>query len=497
MLKRILCAMLAGMMLVPALASCSESEVNNGGETSSNVSGTPTADGETEEETKKFLDDMPEKMDFDGRTIRFAVEEGANGNLSELSIYIEEDTGDVVDSAVYNRNMIVKDRLNIDIFLHEELSDVAPLVRTSVTGGSDDLDVIGLYQYYGTKFATEGMLYNLNKLQYNDFTREYWGTQYIDAMSYKGRTYWATGDLALRYTGGMYVTYVNDRLWNDYFPGVSVYDMVDEGAWTIDKMYELSSQVYVDTNADGKAGKDDIFGLGLELNDLIDGMCAGLMVEFGNIDENGNPYISLNNERTYVAYDKLYQLTYNNPGFLNTATDDSIYLMTKFNEGKFMMVVNKLYQSAIYLREMEDDFKIIPIPKLDEAQEKYNTRIHDSVTVFGMPITAVNQADAVSATLEAMASESYKLVSPAYYETALKVKFTRDSDSGRMIDLISQNVSTDFVTLYSNALGDINHFFRNNLSGGKESIASQFRSTDKIWKKNVDKFLKSFEEIED
>ena len=168
MLKRILCAMLAGMMLVPALASCSESEVNNGGETSQTVSGTPSAEGETEEETKKFLDDMPEKMDFEGREIRFAVEEGANGNLSELSIYIEEDTGDVVDSAVYNRNMIVNDRLNIQIVLSECLAGgntVAPLVRTSVTGGSDDYDVIGLYQYYGAKFATEGMLYNLNKLQ--------------------------------------------------------------------------------------------------------------------------------------------------------------------------------------------------------------------------------------------------------------------------------------------------------------------------------------------
>ena len=499
MFKRILCALLAGLMLVP-LTACSESEVNKGGETTATVSGTPNASVEGEEETKKFLDDMPEKMDFEGREMRFAVEEGANGNLSELSIYIEEDTGDVVDSAVYNRNLTVSDRLNIQIVLAECLSGgntVAPLVRTSVTGGSDDYDVIGLYQYFGARFASEGMLYNLNNLQYNDFDREYWGSMYIDAMSYKGKTYWATGDMALRYTGGMYVTYVNDRLWNDYFPGVSVYDMVDEGAWTIDKMYDISSQVYVDANADGKSTKDDVFGLALEINDLIDGMCAGLMVEFGSLDEEGTPYISLNNERTYVAYDKLYQLTHNNTGFINTATDDSIYLMTKYNEGKYMMVVNKLYQSAIYLREMEDDFKIIPIPKLDETQERYNTRIHDSVTLFGMPITAVGQADAVSATLEALASESYKVVSPAYYETALKVKFTRDSDSGRMIDLISQNVSTDFVTLYSNALSDINHFFRNNLSSGVESIASKFKSTQKVWDKVTEKFLTAFEEIED
>ena len=273
--------------------------------------------------------------------------------------------------------------------------------------------------------------------------------------------------------------------------------MVDEGIWTIDKMYELTSGVYVDANADTKVDANDTLGLALIYNDLIDGMCAGLMVEFGNLDEEGNPYISLNNERTYTAYDKLYKLTYGNPGFIQPSTDDSVTLMTKYNEGRYMMTCNKLYQSAIYLREMEDDFKIIPLPKLDETQDRYNTRIHDSVTLFGMPITAIGQADAISASLEALASESYKVVSPAYYETALKVKFTRDSDSGRMIDLISQNVSTDFVTLYSNALSDINHFFRNNLSSGVESIASKFKSSQKVWDKITQKFLEAFEDIEE
>ena len=47
-------------------------------------------------------------MDFGGQEVRFIVEEGA-GNLSERSIYVEEDTGDVVDSAVFNRNLIVEE----------------------------------------------------------------------------------------------------------------------------------------------------------------------------------------------------------------------------------------------------------------------------------------------------------------------------------------------------------------------------------------------------
>ena len=90
MLKRILCTLLASLMILP-LAACSDSKVNSGDETAANVSGTPDANAEGEEETKKFLDDLPEQMDFGGKEMRFIVEEGANGNLSELSIFIEED----------------------------------------------------------------------------------------------------------------------------------------------------------------------------------------------------------------------------------------------------------------------------------------------------------------------------------------------------------------------------------------------------------------------
>ncbi len=498
MFKRILCALLAGMMLIP-LTSCSNNSANSGKETETSSGNTPSVDasGEGTAETEKYLDDLPDTMDFGGIDIRFNVEEGSNGNLSEQSIFVEEDTGDIVDSAVYQRNGIVNDRLGINIVLQEVHSKntLPALLRTAVSAGTTDYDIVGVYQYYGIGAATEGLIYNLNNLQYNDFDREYWATGYINDMSYKNATYWATGDLSLRYTGGMYVTYVNDRLMKDYYSDTDIYSVVDEGKWTLDKMYELSSGVYQDTNADATVDANDIVGLSLICIDPIDGMAAGAMVEFGSVDEEGNPYVTLNNERTYTFYDKMYNLIYKNPGYYESVDDDSATLMTKFAEGRYMLTVNKLYQSAIYLRDMEDDFKIIPLPKLDETQPHYNTRVHDSVTLFGVPITATEKFDAISATLEALASESYRLVAPAYYEVALKTKFTRDSDSGRMIDLIAQNVSCDFVTLYSVELGDINHFFRNQLSAQKESIASSFKTNDKVWKKSIQMLLEELESV--
>ena len=101
MLKRILCAMLAGMMLVPALASCSESEVNNGGETSSTVSGTPTADGETEEEETPKVQLTIEESIAAYLTTEFKSREEKLATMTkkltrgDYEMYVEPATGEI------------------------------------------------------------------------------------------------------------------------------------------------------------------------------------------------------------------------------------------------------------------------------------------------------------------------------------------------------------------------------------------------------------------
>ncbi len=506
-MKKSLSVLLAAVLLASSLAACSTNTENAADEQKNNQSNTqtPTADlTEEEEETARFLDSMPEEMNFEGRGLNFLLTEGANGNITELSIWAEEDTGEVVDAAVYQRNLTVTDRLNIVINEPNVGTDSGGngnLIRNAVKSGSAEYDIFGGYQYYNIVLASEGVLFNLNNkdnFPYNDFDREYWGGYYMKNMSYDGeKMYWATGDLALRYTGGMYVTYVNSTIFANYFPDVNLYSIVDEGSWTMDKIAELASVAYVDLNADGKKDKKDQFGFVLQSIDPTDGMAAGCMVDFSTRDDEGHPVITLDNERTYAFWDKYYALLFNNDGtMLNPETDDSIAIMTNFGAGQYMMTCNKLFQSPIYLRDMEDDFMILPLPKLDETQPHYNTRIHDSCTIFGVPVT-VPGTDCVSAALEALASESFKEVTPAYYEIALKVKFTRDSDSGRMIELVHENVYIDFAAQWSNKLGDINHFFRKTADAKSESIASTLQKNQKVWNKSMDKLVSALESLDD
>lgn len=106
-MKKKLCLMLVAAMLVSSLASCSESKVNEEKETTSTAEtvANVTASEETEEETKKYLDDLPEKMDFGGTSMRFIVEEGGNGNLPSFPSWLKK----------------IPAKLSILLFSHETL----------------------------------------------------------------------------------------------------------------------------------------------------------------------------------------------------------------------------------------------------------------------------------------------------------------------------------------------------------------------------------------
>lgn len=140
---------------------------------------------------------------------------------------------------------------------------------------------------------------------------------------------------------------------------------------------------------------------------------------------------------------------------------------------------------------MREDFAIIPPPKLDEAQETYLTTLHDGTTILGIPMTATaGTIEAVCATLEALAAESYKSLTPVYLDVALKNKYTRDEQSAEMIDLIRQNIVSDFGFQYTET--GFNNFFRNQTKTGA-GVASTIAKNEKSWTASLEKILTALE----
>ena len=104
-------------------------------------------------------------------------------------------------------------------------------------------------------------------------------------------------------------------------------------------------------------------------------------------------------------------------------------------------------------RDMMDTYSVLPIPKYTEDQKTYQSCLNDYVSVLCIPVT-VSDSDiqTVGAAIEAMASESWRTVAPAYYEVALKVKYVENPEAWDIIDHIIENVKMDPVMAYINAL---------------------------------------------
>ncbi len=484
-MKKIISVLLLAALLIP-MAACASKEKNP---SSSNGIG-----------DSKYADSLPETMDFGGQDIKIIC---AEDETTLLSFEADEDDADIVATAVYERNKLIEQRLNVTIEVVQTVDheNVASTAKTTILAGSDDYDIVAGYQYFSVDLALDGLLYNLkgdiiNDIGYLDFTKPYWSTQFIDNISIDNAAYWATGDLSLRYISGMYCTYVNTRIYNEYKDafGSDIYTVVRNGEWTMDKLIEMSSLAYKDLDGSDSANDGDQFGFITGAYDLLDGLAVGAGVKFSQMDVEGKPYITLGNETSLTFADKLKELTGLESTRVVSVTEQD-WCPANFASGNALFLVDKIYTAASNFRDMEDDYAIIPTPKLDTNQATYLTTLHDGITILGIPNSiGGDKLPGICATLEALAAASYTSVTPVYYENALKYKYTRDEDSVEMIDLIRSNVTTDFAFAYSKSLNDIAHYFRDAYSGGSSVLKRKASSSKSAWATALDDILERLSE---
>ena len=140
---------------------------------------------------------------------------------------------------------------------------------------------------------------------------------------------------------------------------------------------------------------------------------------------------------------------------------------------------------------MEDEFGILPYPKLDELQEKYRTVVHDCASIGVMPVNCAHP-DETGAVFEAMSSESWKYVVPAWYETALKIKYVRDNISAQMVDIIHDSVSTEFAYVYYSKLNDAGMIYRTLTQKKSGDFASAWAKIQSGAEKKLDKLIAAY-----
>lgn len=477
---------LAALMIGTALFSCADNteekpEVSSSAETQVIP---PEEELDSLEARALIKDNLPD-YNAEGGVYRILASPDAT---KDLEIF-EEATGDVVEDAVYNRNLKIKERFNVNLetVFGKSYDSAAKDLREAVMADDDSYDIYAGHAIVSGGLATNDVLRNWYDLEYVNFSMPWWNKNSAEALTFDGVMLLMPGYMTLQFVGNTFVTYYNKKIAADYNLD-NIYDIVNSGSWTIAKMKETTVGVYSDLNGNGKVDEEDQLGFANTAQSPAVTFMWSFDIPVVSFDDEYNAVIELNNQRTFDAYAALYDFYYETDGVLINDSSPMWGIQT-FVRGNTLINPFLLNAAESKLRDFEADYAIIPYPKYDEDQNYY-TMIDGGAPILGIPKT-IRDDDKVGIITEALNAESWKTVVPAYYDIALKVKGTRDEESVAMMDLIMDSVKEDFCFIYDNWKG-VAFMFQDLLMNKNPNISSYVEKKTKGALRHYDKVIAAF-----
>lgn len=442
---------------------------------------------------------IPAGLDLGGKTITYFIREAASIFSTTSEFIAESENGDPVNDAVYKRQQQTEDDLNVKIDIQVSSGTDYGAYETSVRknhlAGDQPYDILASYAYFGTAMAGEGLLYNLCKLPYVNLAKPWWNKDFVDQLTLLGQLYFISGDLNLTATQCTNAMFFNKKMVSDYFGELNLYDVVNSGGWTIDYFGNLVKNVYADLNGNSQRDKDDSYGVGLNgVSIPVDAYLDAFDLPITTKNADGLPELSYNTDRMVSAYDKILALAHTNNGvdFESGITLENYYMMQdKFKADENMFLID-IFEVTDKLRDMVSDYGVLPLFKYDEAQKGYYTNAAD---VYSLLSVTVDTADAnvTGAVFEYMSQKSYELTKPAYFEIALKQKYSRANDDAKMYDLILDGLRFNFGFVYSASIGNVSQLWRSLLDSNSDKIVSTYASIEKSSNKLLDQLIKKYQ----
>lgn len=445
---RFLLFILICALILSSLVSCNPPKEDDG--TSPTVgSDTITTAGETT--TEELMPDLPDNR-FDGYEMKFYVRNEKHVIFAARDIFSEGETGEPINDAVYKRNRKIEEKYGIKIS-QTAVQDPGVNIQKMISAGDCPYDVMVEATVQSVTLSAKGMLTDIKTIPHLDFEKPWWDANLIKDASIGGKLYYAIGDMIISDKDGTWGLLFNKNMLGDRALE-DPYKLVKNGTWTLDKFAEMCKTVSSDLNSDGKYSvKDDLFGFATEgYNNYI--MTVGSGGRVADKDADDLPVLTLNTERSINAYEKALSIVNDiwtiKADDIRDVTGDVFYngIIPAFNDGRIMFYMGSIALVPLF-RGMEQEFGILPIPKLDEEQKTY----HTTMSIYnngGIYIPATNtELERTGILLEALAAESSKTLIPAFYDLTLKTKLSRDEESREMLDILFDGRILDIGATYN------------------------------------------------
>ena len=492
-LIRGLTILLVLLMLLPSVISCKNNKGNTDVEsTESDVA----EDSETviEYDDKGYQKDNLGMQDFGGKEIRILGWKDAP--FKEFDLDYKEVEGTPLGQAVYNRNMKVEHRMNVSLKYNlvpgnnSNRSNYIKEVETALADRS--VDGFACYSMCATSLMLQGYVLDLKTMDYLDFDAPWWSRGIIESSSLYDRVYFGTGSIAPSLLGETYVMYYNKAMADVYLRqeldalgAETLYDLVDDGRWTVDNFIRLAKTVTISgiTKTENDTYGYVTIGAGYDSWYFASNMSTLDNAEDGSLQISDD----WGSSKTQELADKLL-------GFFSGSSAGAAYgdvsVAASFMNGTALFrndALSRLPNMAQTQPVGETGVGVLPMPMWDEDQNDYV-----SIPGFGFTLYSIarssDRKDEIAATIECLASEGYRLTEPNLYEVLLKARSTDgegSADDRRMMDLVRDSIYIDSGRIHNDGIGGFGwKMFRSSIqedltAGNPNSTYASFYATNK------------------
>ena len=455
---RILAMLLIAVMLASAVACGGKTEepaatttaaVEQGGADATTAATEATTENPYDE--NGYLKSSLPELNFNGEEVTILWWT----DVEKPEFVVEEVTGDLINDAIYQRNMNVQEQLNVTFAWDSTKGQYnggvgaayAQYVGNGYNAGDTTWDLISAHSRTIALTAMNGYCADLMPLDYLDFEKPWWPTVMTETATIGDRMYFVTGDCSTNSIHMMYCIFFNKDIMNEY----KIQDpaaLVKEGKWTMENLQAVTKGLYQDLNGNGKKDYSDFVGFS-SLNWHYDALYYGAGMKQADPDEEtlfkiSDDYFS---EKAINLSDYMGAWAVSD----DVLTDSSNYT-TPFYNGNGFMVMARHKDVADKVVDAGFSYGIVPIPKYDEAQERHITVVGNPVSFYAIYGNSKDQNRA-AAVLECWASEAYRNTTPALFETTMKLKYSETSVEAEMYDIIRAGIIFDIGRLFNGDLG--------------------------------------------
>ncbi len=486
--SKILCLLLALVMVASVFVGCGPGEEE---ESTTKKKGGNTVNEQNEYDValENLIDNCEVDMDGDD----FYILSGSD--IAER-FNIDEPQDDVLNQAVYERNLAFNETFNAEISVMERdrMEEEFKATLSNDVRSSNEIHITFGKTSSTPNMITEGLLYNFLNLENIDLDAEWWD-QGTKSFNIADSIWFMNGSSNVDDDLTTFILMFNTEMYDDLFPNEdkTLYEIVDDNDWTLAKFSEYIQSASAD-NGDNIWDENDTYGL-VTTGDFGISIFYGSGLKYITCKEGEDPYISFDDNDKQIAINILEDVIpfyTNRYAYMNT---DVAKPMTIFTGGRSLFYCEIIDYIVRYCNPlMEEDYGVLPVPKYDAKQDGYIGWTHAISSSMSIA-NNVTDPEEIGTLIEGYAILSQKYVTPAFYDKVLDHQSVRDEESSEMLRMVLANRTYDLAAYYTDM--GLTGVFSGCFAGLNTNFESKWKRQLVSANKELEKLNKEFEKLAD